>query len=160
MYDDDYGTCTRTHATLLIYPVRTGPETITERLGIEPSSWQRRGGPMASSLRHPPRIAVIDVGFLTTKGRVESRDFRRHIDWLLDQIDGKAAELCSLQDEGARISVSCYWVSKFGEGGPIVSPQQMSRLGALNVALWFDVYFQGEAEDQPPLQPASSFSSS
>jgi hypothetical protein len=144
MYDDDYGTCARTHATLLIYPVRTDPETITERLGIEPSKWQRKGGPLASSLRRPPRIAEIDGWFLSTKGRVESRDLRRHIDWILDQIEGKTGELRSLQDEGARICVSCYWVSKFGEGGPTMSPEQMRKLGALNLELWFDIDFVDE----------------
>jgi hypothetical protein len=160
MYDDDYGTCARTHATLLIYPVRTDLEAITALLGIEPSSWQRKGGPMASSLHRPPRIAEIDLWCLTTKGQVESRDCRRHIDWLLDQIEGKAAELHSLQDEGARMSVSCYWVSRFGEGGPTVSPDQMRGLAALNVELWFDISFHGEAGDQPHSQPVSSLPSS
>jgi Domain of unknown function (DUF4279) len=160
VYDDDYSTCTRTYATLSIYPVRTDPETITELLGIEPSSWQRTGGPMAESLRRPPGIAELDLWCLTTKDRVKSRDSRRHIDWLLNRIEGKTAELRSTQLEGARMSVSCFWLSKFGEGGPTISPQQMTRLGELNIELWFDVYFDGEGEDPPPSQPASSFSSS
>jgi Domain of unknown function (DUF4279) len=146
MYDDEYGTCARTHATLLIYPVRTDPETITDRLGIEPSRWQRRGGPMAGNLRRPPRIAEIDAWFLTTKGRFESRDSRRHIDWLLDQIEGKADVLRALQGEGSRICVSCYWATESCGGGPIISPEQMKRLGDLNVELWFDIYFVGEDE--------------
>jgi Domain of unknown function (DUF4279) len=146
MYDDDYGTCARTYATLLIYPVRTDPEAITQRLGIEPSSWQRRGGPMASSLRRPPRLAEIDCWFLTTQGLMESRDSRRHIDWLLDQIEGKAVELRSLLDEGSRICIACYWAAASCGGGPTISPEQMRRLGALNIELWFDIYFHGEDE--------------
>lgn len=148
MYDDDYGTCARTYATLLIYPVRTDPEAITHRLGIEPSKWQRKGGPMASSLRHPPRIAEVDLWSLSTRDRIESRDSRRHIDWLLDQIEDKASTLRSLQEEGARIAVNCFWLSLSGEGGPTISPGQMRRLGALNIELWFDVYFVG---DDPPV---------
>ena len=145
MYDDDYGTCARTYATLLIYPVRTDPATITERLGITPSSWQRKGGPIAG---HPAsRIAEVDLWCLSTKGRVESKDSRRHIDWLLDQIELLAAELRALREEGARIAVSCFWLSLSGHGGPTISPGQMRRLGALNIELWFDVYFAGE--DQP-----------
>lgn len=144
MYDDDYGTCERTYATLLIYPVRTDPEAITGRLGIEPSYWQRKGGPEPGSRRQPPRTAEIDLWSLSTKGRFESRDSRRHIDWLLDQVEGKAVELRSLQAEGARIVVSCYWLSSSGHGGPTISPGQMRRLGALNIELWFDVYFVGE----------------
>jgi hypothetical protein len=146
MYDDDYGTCARTYATLLIYPVRTDTEAITQRLGIEPSSWQRRGGPVASSLRRPPRVAEIDGWFLTTRGLIESRDSRRHIDWLLDQIEGKAVELRSLLDEGSRICITCYWSAASCGGGPRISPEQMRRLGALNIELWFDIYFHGEDE--------------
>ena len=144
MYDDDYSTCARTYATLLIYPVRTDPETISERLAILPSKWQRKGGPMASNLGRPPRIAEIDGWFLTTQGRIESRDSRRHIDGLLDQIEGKAAELRSLQEEGCRMSVSCYWLAANCGGGPTISPEQMRRLGALNIELWFDIYYLGE----------------
>ena len=120
MYDDDYGTCARTYATLLIYPVRTDPEAISGRLGIEPSTWQRKGGPIAG--RPPSRIAEIDLWCLSTKGQVESRDSRRHVNWLLDRIDGKAAVLRSLQDEGGRICVSCFWLSESGHGGPTISP--------------------------------------
>lgn len=146
MYDDEYGTCAKTHATLLIYPIRTDPDAITRRLGIEPTSWQRKGGPMAGSRPRPPRIAEVDLWSLSTKGRFESRDSRRHVDWILDQLEGKAAELRSLQEEGARIAVNCYWLSRSGHGGPIISPGQMRRLGALNIELWFDVYFVGEDE--------------
>lgn len=146
MYDDDYGTCARAHATLLIYPVRTDPEAITGRLGIEPSSWQRKGGPIAGGLGRAPGVAEIDLWSLSTRGRIESRDSRRHVDWLLDQVEGKAAILRSLQEEGARMAVSCYWLSRSGHGGPTISPGQMRRLGALNIELWFDVYFLGDDE--------------
>jgi Domain of unknown function (DUF4279) len=146
MYDDDYGTCARTYATLLIYPVRTEPEAITQRLGIGPSSWQRRGEPTAYSLRRPSRVAEIDGWFLTTRGLIESRDSRRHIDWLLDQIEGKAMELRSLLDEGSWICITCYWAAASCGGGPTISPEQMRRLGALNIELSFDLYFHGEDE--------------
>ena len=99
---------------------------------------------MAGSLRRPPWIAEIDGWSLSTKGRAESRDFRRHIDWILDQIEDKVAELRELQDEESRICVSCFWLSRFGEGGPTVSPAQMRRLGALNLELWFDIDFVDE----------------
>lgn len=143
MYDDDYGTCERTHATLLIYPVRTDPETITGRLGIEPTKWQRKGEPIPGT----QQTAEVDLWYLGTKERVESRDSRRHVDWLLDAIEGKAAVVRALQEEGARIAVNCFWLSRSGHGGPTISPGQMRRLGGLNIELWFDVYFVG---DDPP----------
>ncbi len=129
---------------MLIDSVHIDPETIARRLAIEPSKWQRKGGPMAGSLRRPQRIAELDGWFLSTRGRVRSRDLRRHIDWLLDQIEGKAAESRALRNEEGRIRISCYWASRFGEGGPTISPDQMRRLGALNLELSFDIYFVDE----------------
>ncbi len=141
--DDGYLTCARTYATLLACPVNTDPETITERLGIEPSMWQRKGASIAD---RSSQIAEFDGWFLTTKGRLDSRDSRRHIDWLLDQIEGKAAEVRSLQAEGCRMIVSCYWAAASCGGGPMIPAEQMRRLGALDIELWFDIYFFGEDE--------------
>ena len=101
---------------------------------------------MASSLRRPPRVAEIDGWFLTTKGRIDSRDSRRHIDWLIDQIEGKSAELRSQLDEGSRVSITCYWAAANCGGGPTISPDQMRRLGEQNIELCFDIYFHGDDE--------------
>lgn len=135
IYDDNYATCSRTYATLIIKYL--DPSTITARLEIEPSESQIKG-----ELIRPfsTRIAPMDGWFLCTKGRVESRDSRRHIDWLLDRIDGKAGEILRLQAEGCEMVVSCYWVSSCGQGGPTISPVQMRRLGELNIELCFDIY--------------------
>ena len=34
----------------------------------------------------------------------------------------------------------CYWLSENGNGGPILSPKQLTELGKLNIEIWFDVY--------------------
>lgn len=58
-FDDEYATCHHTFVTLCLYPEGPDPAAITERLGIEPTSWQRKG-----ELDHrtdgPRRIATID----------------------------------------------------------------------------------------------------
>jgi hypothetical protein len=143
MYDDHYATCSRTYATLAIKHL--APGVVAERLGIEPSRRQRKG-----ELIRPygARIAPFDAGFLSTRGIVESRDSRRHIDWLLDRIEAKAAEILRLQSEGCEMFVSCYWLSARGQGGPTISPGQMRRLGELNLELWFDIYGPYEEEDR------------
>ena len=73
-----------------------------------------------------------------------SRDCRRHIDWLLDQVSGRDVQLHKLQESECKISVSCFWASAIGHGGPTLSPSQMKRLAMLNVDLGFDFY---EADD-------------
>lgn len=139
MSDDDYPTCSRTHATLCILPGDTDPAAITERLGIEPSRWQQRGEFMHRAGR-PPKVAPINGWYLESEGHVESRDSRRHIVWLLDRLTPKAEVIRSLQDTGCRMDLSCYWLSRSGHGGPTVSPSQMKRLAELNIELWFDFY--------------------
>lgn len=158
MYDDEYPTCARTYATLCVYPGDVDPDEVTARLGIEPSERQRRGE-VSPRPDRPPRAATLNGWFLGSRGRVDSRDSRRHIDWLLDRLEPKAEALRALQATGCRMSISCYWLSRSGHGGPTVPPAQMRRLAALDVALWFDVYGpydEGEGEGEGDAEPAAS----
>ena len=139
-YDDNYATCVRTYVTLCVYPNEIDPPTLTARLGIEPTSWQRLGEPIQRDGRPLPRIATLSGWFLLSRGQVESKDSRRHLDWLLDRIDLVADVIHALQAEGCRMNVWCYWLSQSGQGGPTVSPAQMKRLGNFDLELCFDIY--------------------
>ena len=77
---------------------------------------------------------------------VESRDVRRHLDWLLSRIDPRADAIHSLRSDGCRMDVSCFWVSASGHGGPSVLPAQMGPLARLGLELWFDIYL-GDSQD-------------
>jgi hypothetical protein len=44
--------------------------------------------------------------------------------------------------------MTCFWVSRSGEGGPILSPATMSRVSALGARLEFDIYFGYADEDR------------
>ena len=147
MLNDDYPTCTRTYATLRIYPEHLDPLYLTERLGIQPSSWQRKG-----EIRNPSskvlRAYSLHGWFLSSKGVLDSKDSRRHIEWLLEILSPKAETIRALQNEGCRMDVSCYWGSKSGHGGPTLSPEQMAELARLKLELWFDVYFVGDEDSQ------------
>jgi hypothetical protein len=133
-YDDRYDTCAETFATLRVYDV--DPERVTSLLGVEPSSSQVGG----SSIVRAGRFASRHGWFLTTKGRSQSLDARRHIDEVLAPLAGKDGALAELRAMGAQIDVSCYWRSAQGQGGPTLSPKQSSMLGSLGLDLWFDVY--------------------
>ena len=116
------------------------PGAISARLGVRPSRTQVRG-----KLPHPTSKHPFKCGgwFLASKDHVQSRDARRHIDWLLLQLQGKAAAIAQLAAEGHLVDVCVYWES-IGQGGPTLNPSQMAQLGELGVALWFDIYFAGE----------------
>ena len=150
MVDDDYASCARTYATLIIYPEGIDPLAVTARLGIEPTSWQRRGEPMRSRGRALARIAPLSGWFLTTRGAVESKDIRRHLDWLLDRIDPVAHVIRALQAEGCRMNVWAYWLAQSGQGGPMLSPAQMRRLADLDLELWFDISGPVDEPDDTP----------
>lgn len=122
----DYPTCERTYATLRIYPESLDPAEVTARLGIEPTEWQRR----SESRRPGSRPAKLHGWFLTSEGALDSRDVRKHLDWLLARVRPRADALLALQASGCHMDVGCFWVSASGHGGPSVRPAQMRELAA------------------------------
>ena len=138
MSTDDTGSCRETFCTFRLYPGHIAPATVTEQLGIEPSDVQHEGEVRGS------RQLKLNGWFLSSRGNVESVDVRRHLDWLLDQLEMAKTPLEELRTSGARMDVSCYWLSAHGQGGPMLSPPQTRRLGDLDLDCWFDIYF---AED-------------
>ena len=86
-----------------------------------------------------------DAWFLSSKLSVDSKNVRRHLDWVLDQLGGRRVALRDLAERGAKLDVNCYWVSASGHGGPMLSPPQLTKLADLEIELQFDVYFAGRA---------------
>lgn len=140
-YDDDYATCKSTFATLRIFSDVVLPTDITTRLQLDPTECFKKGDAMGS--RGTSR--KFNGWFLSSESFVNSRDTRRHIDWILAKIKTKTTEILTLHTDGAEIDISCAWVST-GQGGPVISPPQMSLLSALNIEVWWDVYFDQDSE--------------
>jgi hypothetical protein len=65
---------------------------------------------------------------------------RRHVDWILVQLEGKDDALKGLQADGHLMDVFCFWISATGQGGPTLSPAIMRRLGELEIEIGFDIY--------------------
>lgn len=78
---------------------------------------------------------------------MQSRDVRRHLDWILERLLPAKDKLQALKAEGVEAAVSCYWLSVYGHGGPTLSPQQMRGLVEFGLECWFDCYSSGEGED-------------
>jgi hypothetical protein len=144
-YVDDYATCHRTYATLVIVHPDLEPDVVTEGLGIQPSRAHRRGD-IRNPLAKRPFIHPRGGWFLSSEDMVQSRDVRRHIDWLLDQVEPKGDVLKQLQSQGYPTVINCFWCTESGHGGPMLWPRQMSRLGALGLELWFDIYDNYDSE--------------
>jgi hypothetical protein len=135
MYDDDYPTCKATYATLRIYHDELEPDIVTSRLVLAPSESQKKGKKLG-----PNRMAPVGGWFLSSQDHVISKDVRRHVAWLLDQVAGREDQFLKLQDEGYKTDIFCYWRSASGHGGPELDPELMQRLVSLRLIIGFDVY--------------------
>jgi len=136
VYEDDYKTCRATHATLRIFGVAS--EEVTRVLGLSPTESMHPGD------LHHGAPARHHVWLLHSKLVIDSRDVRRHLDWILDQLVARRQALRELVGRGARVDIFCYWMSASGHGGPTISPTQAAKLAELGIDLGFDVYFVGE----------------
>lgn len=123
-HDDSYPTCFTTHATLLVY----------QAVGFDSESIDLGSG-FVLRTTGAPRFE------LASEGTVDSRDTRRHIDWLLDAADAERDGLHQLQNSGCELVASIFWVSRYGHGGPTLRADQLSRLGELGFEVQFDIYF-------------------
>jgi hypothetical protein len=151
----DYPTCGQTYGTLCITGSDMDPREVTSLLGIHPSKSQIAGEARVS--RNGPILNKLSGWFLSTENHVSSKDSRDHIDWLLQNLAEKDDHLIEVQQRGWKTSVSFYWLSLSGHGGPTLSPPQMKRLAELGLEIWFDCYFldddeSGEQDEtqQPP----------
>ncbi len=136
MYDDDYATCESTYVTLRIYCDFMTPDSLSEYLGIIPSSIQIKG--QRSNLSDS--LITLNSWFLSSENIINSKDSRRHLDYILDIMLTIEEELKSLLDEKTNIDLSCFWSSKDGHGGPLLSQQQSSKLAKFDIDFWYDLY--------------------
>lgn len=149
VYHDGDTTCAQTYATLLMHHEERHPETVTSGLGLIPARMTVRG-----ELRFWKQDRWIESRWpkrnnfwsFTSKASVESRDSLRHIDWVLQHLEGKDHEFAQLVADGWEPTLSVFWYSDHGHGGPVTTPLTMKRLAQLEIPLWFDFY---DSDDEP-----------
>jgi hypothetical protein len=78
--------------------------------------------------------------FLTTHGRLASKDTRRHIDLLLAPLQEVADEVARLQQQGAAMDIICFWHAAPLQGGPALAPRQLQALAQLNIAIAWNIF--------------------
>jgi hypothetical protein len=137
---DECETCVNTFATLVLLHQDLEPCAVSTGLGLKPSQSFAKG-----DLNSVDRPWQIGIWKFSSKGYVGSKDARRHIGWILDQLVGKETFLRELQAKDYKTNLSCYWQS-VGHGGPELDPEFMNRLASLRLSLSFDVYYHGSGE--------------
>jgi hypothetical protein len=140
-YSDEFPSCEETRVTLQLYCGDLHPSIANDTLKINPTRITVQGRVGANS-RGKPHTEKLNAWFLSSEHIVKSLDARRHLDWLLEQLEPSSKGLAHLQSmPGVEMWVGCTWWSAYGHGGPILSPAQMKRLADLNLTLGFDIYF-------------------
>jgi hypothetical protein len=138
-YNDNYPNCERTLASIHIYSGTIHPSEVTKLLEITPTHSTEVGGRLKSERTGQTRVAKKNAWFLSSEGIIQSKDLRRHLDWILDQIYPKHVALRKLQDtEGVQMRISCTWWSAVGDGGPVLWPSQMAKMAELNLECSFE----------------------
>ncbi len=140
-YNDEYSTCAYTHAWLRIMSEELDPSKVTEILNVEPTKYHRKGDFRSEKLQKP---YTTSGWFISTKGILESLDARRHIDYILNKVQGKENEIALFKEKGYLVDLCVRWDSNNGHGGPTLSPSQLVGLGELGIEMWFDIYFAGD----------------
>jgi Domain of unknown function (DUF4279) len=136
--DDAYQTCERTCTVLRVYPATMHPSVVSETLGIKPTRQVVVGESSPINSLGLSRIGKINAWFLSSEDIVESKDMRRHLDWLIAKLQPSSNGLRELQAKPSiRMSVNCIWWSRFGDGGPALWPEQMRALADLNLECSF-----------------------
>lgn len=137
MYQDDYNTCNTTYTTLRIYSESLSPQDITKYLEIEPSEIIDKR--IRKDILMDEDI-TLNAWFLTSENIIFSKDSRRHIDYIADKLLPIKEKIKTLARQDVKIDISCFWMSESGQGGPTLSPQQLSKLAELELEIWFDIY--------------------
>ena len=146
-YDDRYDTCDETYVTLRVYSGDLPPKEVTDILGVKPTDLCLKGKGcykyqenqlILEKTRNKEKIK--NGWFLSSEDEVNSKDLRRHLDWILDKIISKKDELFELKKVIEFIDISCYWRSKHGMGGPTLSTFQLKRLAELEIEIWFEFF--------------------
>jgi hypothetical protein len=142
-YNDAYETCERTVVELRIYSDTVVPAEISRRLALAPSSSVTKGEVLHSRAGRQ-RVGQINSWILSSEENVESKDSRRHLDWLLARIGPAKDALLELHRTGeVTMYVTCIWWSALGNGGPRFWPRQLQSLGDLQLELEMDCAFFG-----------------
>ncbi len=138
----------RVRATFRVYHPDLEPEKITELLEISPSVAWRCGDDAYGWRKRPGHKAPSGGWLLSSRTVIRGNNAITHIDWLLDQLIGKAGTIKELQDKGFMIDVVVGWHASSWNTTPALTPDIMRRLGKLSLPIWFDVYLFGSEEGE------------
>jgi hypothetical protein len=120
---------------------------VSEALQLRPDEATEAGKVTRHKRTGIVRVPKLNVWSLSSEGKVSSKDLRDHLDWLLNFLEDRQEGLALLQArQDVRMNVLCVWWASEGGGGPVLWPEQMQKLAALNLECAFDFQYYGDKE--------------
>lgn len=134
-YDDQYKACLRTYCTLRIYTGEQNPDALSTILACQPTSlWHK------SSERGAKAVKPFNAWFLSSRGIIDSRESRRHLDYVLNVLENKKTQLDDyLQGQGYK-DVVCFWHSSGQQGGPALNAKHAAILADFDIDISWNIY--------------------
>ena len=137
-YDDDYPTCLETFASVRVWSGDLTVSEVSTILGTSPT-WSVAKGDLRSERTSPNRRHYDEHGWsFSTQELSDSRDCRRHLDILIDRVLSDGAAIQNLKSKGCKVDVVVFY--SYTQGGPTISPVQMTALAKAGVDVWWDLY--------------------
>lgn len=129
------------HVSFRFIALDLEPDTVSSLLGLQPSRSYRAGelrptkhGRFAGH-SFPQRIGV----WLLDSPLAGNAEAEEHLVWLLDQLEPRTADIHRVIASGAKADFYVGLVTESGQGGCVLTPGVMRRLGRLGVELGFAV---------------------
>ena len=129
-----------TYATFRLYDPQLDPDEISDLMQIKSTRQWRMGQELVPMDGEKPRTANLGGWLLSSRDRINSLDAARHLEFLLDRLQGTGSCLKTLKARGYKMDVVVAWFSDSWNTCPAITPQIMQKLAALDLSLWFDVY--------------------
>jgi hypothetical protein len=126
----------RTYVTFILRGKNLNPEYITEALGITPTRSYKRGDQRTGEKFWPHGLWSF-----SSQNNISSTDLSKHIEWILDRLEGSRSRLVDLLSENSfEAKLSCFWESQNGYGGIVISRHLLERITAMKLDFLIDIY--------------------
>lgn len=130
---------TREHPTLRIWPQEPGSGTaaaVSEVLGLSPSKSHEAGEPRSQRDDRPWANAMWSLH----SDLPWTQPLSEHLARLCDALEGKREALNVLSENGYAMDFFCFVEVENGQGGLLLTPGILRRLGELPVELDLNIY--------------------
>ena len=132
--------CLRTYSTLRIISSVYSPDEISKMLCIEPTRTRPRD--IKAKYRHEREK---HAWFFETRENIQSTNSEDHIQYIVSTFSEKVKEFQKLEKEGCFLNIFSFWAGN-GQGGPLLSPELLAKLGELRFSVSWDNYFEEDNE--------------